>query len=129
MQKTNSAPEARAEVEKLEALKKRAAKQAAKRELAPEAVPHVECTVLPHGDGRISMGEHVGGLGTVHYEEGETFTCALPTAVIHYIKGWVNFEGAKAAVSEFETAKEHRDAAERSAKVAQQRAMEAAGLA
>jgi hypothetical protein len=63
MQKTNSGPEAKAEIDKQEALKKRAAKQAAKRELAPEVYPFVECTVLPMGDGKISMGEHVAGLG------------------------------------------------------------------
>lgn len=129
MQKTTSAAESKAELEQLEALKKRAAKQAAKRELAPEEVPIVECTVLPLGDGRISMGKHIGGLGEVHYEEGETFPCQLPTAVIHYIKGWVTFDGAKAAVAQFEATKEHRDAAERAAKAAQDKALESAGLA
>lgn len=99
MQKTNSAPEAVAEIDKLEAIKKRAAKQAAKRELAPEAVPDVECTVLPMGDGKISMGEHVAGLGTAHYEEGETFTVGLPIALALYRRGFVNFEGAKAALA------------------------------
>jgi len=100
MQKTNSAPEAKAELDRMEALKKRAAKQAAKRELAPEAVPQVECTVLPLGDGKISMGEHIAGLGTVHYEEGETFPCQLPTALIHYERGYVSFEGARDALAE-----------------------------
>jgi hypothetical protein len=41
----------------------------------------VECTVLPMGDGKVSMGQHVGGLGEAHYEEGETFTVPLPIAL------------------------------------------------
>jgi hypothetical protein len=100
MQKTNSAPEAKAEIDKQEALKKRAAKQAAKRELAPETYPIVECTVLPMGDGKISMGEHVPGLGTAHYEEGETFPVILPIALALYERGYVNFEGARDAQAE-----------------------------
>lgn len=99
MQKTNSSPEAKAEIEKLEALKKRAAKQASKRELAPEVIPEVHCTVLPLGDGKISMGQHVAGLGEVHFEEGETFTSPLPTAVLHYERGYVSFEGARGAAA------------------------------
>lgn len=95
MQKTNSAPAANAEIEKLEALKKRAAKQAAKRELAPEVYPEVECVVLPMGDGKISMGEHVPGLGTAHYEEGETFSVIQPIALSLYERGYVNFAGAR----------------------------------
>lgn len=97
MQKTNSAPEVKAELDQQEALKKRAAKQAAKRELAPEVHPTVDCTVLPMGDGKISMGEHIGGLGTAHYEEGETFTVQLPVALALYERGFVNFDGAKDA--------------------------------
>jgi hypothetical protein len=92
MQKTNSPRSQVAEIEKLEALKKRAAKQAAKRELAPVIHPQAECTVLPMGDGKISMGEHIAGLGTAHYEEGETFTVDLPIALNHYERGFVNFE-------------------------------------
>lgn len=100
MQKTNSSPEAKAEIEKMEALKKRAAKQAAKRELAPETHPVVECVVLPMGDGKISMGEHIAGLGTAHYEEGETFQVELPIALALYERGFVNFDGAKDALAE-----------------------------
>ena len=102
MQKTNSAPEAKAELEKLEAIKKRAARQAAKRELAPEVYPEVECTVLPMGDGKISMGEHVGGLGTAHYEEGEKFTVTTPIAVALYRRGFVNFPNAREVVASFQ---------------------------
>jgi hypothetical protein len=100
MQKTNSASEAATAVEKQDALKKRAARQAAKRELAPEVHPFVECVVLPMGDGKISMGEHIAGLGTAHYEEGETFTIALPIATALYERGFVNFEGGKEALAE-----------------------------
>jgi hypothetical protein len=99
MQKTNSGPEAKAELDKQEDLKKRAAKQASKRELAPEVYPFVECTVLPMGDGKVSMGEHVAGLGSVHYEEGETFTVALPIATALYERGFVNFDGGKEALA------------------------------
>lgn len=99
MQKTNSGPDAVAELNKLDALKKRAAKQAAKRELAPVVHPQVECIVLPQGDGKISMGEHIAGLGTAHYEEDETFTVDLPIATLLYERGYVNFEGGKEALA------------------------------
>ena len=118
MQKTNSTPEAKAAVEEREAMKKRAAKQAAKRELAPDEVPSVTCTVLPLGDGKISMGQHIGGLGEVHYEEGETFPCPLPTAVRHYVRGWVNFEGARDAVKAFNAQEEAQNQADRNAQAA-----------
>lgn len=113
MQKTNSGPEAKAELEKQEALKKRAAKQAAKRELAPEVHPFVECEVLPMGDGKISMGEHISGLGTAHYEEGETFNVALPIAINLYNRGFVRFEGAKEAVAEWRKAQTAQAEADR----------------
>ena len=100
MQKTNSSIEAVGEVEKIEALKKRAAKQAAKRELAPDVHPEVECVVVPMGDGKISMGEHIAGLGTAHYEEGETFTVIMPIAISLYERGFVNFDGGKAKLAE-----------------------------
>lgn len=118
MQKTNTSPEAKAAIEEREALKKRAAKQASKRELAPDAVERVTCTVLPLGDGRISMGQHVAGLGEVHFEEGETFECDVPIAVQHYVRGWVNFEGAKDAVAEFKLDLARQQAADRASQAA-----------
>lgn len=118
MQKTNSSPEARAELDKQEALKKRAAKQAAKRELVPTVHAQVECVVLPMGDGKISMGEHIAGLGTAHYEEGETFTVELPIAIANYEKGYVNFEGAKAAAAEAKLARRHEEASDRADRAA-----------
>ncbi len=118
MQKTNSSPEAKAEVEKLEALKKRAARQAAKRELAPEIQTIVECTVLPMGDGRISMGEHVSGLGTAHYEEGETFSVEMPIALSLYERGFVNFEGGRQALADLKSGRTAEAAADQASKAA-----------
>lgn len=118
MQKTSASPEDKVAVEAREALKKRAAKQAHKRELAPDDVPIVNCTVMPHGDGKISMGQHIAGLGEVHFEEGETFPCALPTAVQHYVRGWVNFEGAKEAVADFKLGQARSAAADRASQEA-----------
>lgn len=106
MQKTNSSAEAKAIIEADEALKKRAARQAHKRELAPVNHAVVECTVLPQGHEKISMGQHVAGLGEVHYEEGERFSCALPTAVTLYERGFVNFEGARDAKAQSDLAKQ-----------------------
>jgi hypothetical protein len=128
MQKTNGSPAAKAEIEKLEALKKRAAKQARKRELAPEEVPIVECVVLPQGDGKISMGEHVGGLGEVHYEEGETFPCQLPIAIGLYERGFVNFEGAKAAVAEAQKGRLRDEMADRAGREAYEKLVALAGV-
>jgi hypothetical protein len=105
VQKVISQAQAREELDKQDALKKRAARQAAKALVEQKDIPFVECTVLPMGDGKISMGEHVGGLGEVHYEEGETFTIQLPVAVALFDRGYVNFEGAREASN---TAKEGR---------------------
>lgn len=127
MQKTNSSPEAVAEIEKMEAMKKRAAKQAAKRDLPPENIPVVECTVLPMGDGKISMGEHIAGLGTVHFEEGETFPCPLPTAIAHYERGYVNFEGARDAAKAAQHARRREDMADQANREAYEKLVGQAG--
>lgn len=50
---------------------KRAAKQAAKVKEAPQEIRRVKLRVLPMGDGKISMGVHVAGVGEAHYEKGE----------------------------------------------------------
>lgn len=114
VQKVTSQAEARILLEQQEALKKRAARQAAKVDIAPVEIPTVECVVLPMGDGKISMGEHVPGLGTAHYDEGEKFNVQLPVAVALYDRGFVNFPGARDA---------SRDAAEaRSAQAAREAA-------
>lgn len=127
MQTTASGPKAKAEIEAQEAMKKRAAKQASKRELAPDDLPQVECTVLPLGDGHISMGQHIGGLGDVHYEEGESFTCDLPIAIQHYVRGWVQFPGAREALKDAELQGEHRKAAEAASKAALDKLLDATG--
>lgn len=109
VQKVTSQAEARELLDKQEALKKRAARQAAKIVANPVEIPSVEVVVLPQGDGKISMGEHVPPFGTAHYEEGETFTTQLPIAVALYDRGFVNFEGAREASKQ---AKEAREDAE-----------------
>lgn len=67
----------------------KAARQAAK--VAKEAAEPVlvSCKVLPLGDGKISTGDHVAGIGEVHYEEGETFQAIEATAKAYKAKGWV----------------------------------------
>lgn len=122
MQKTNSGPAVKAELDQQEALKKRAAKQAAKRELAPEVHAQVECVVLPMGDGRISMGQHVGGLGEAHYEEGETFIVSMPVALSLYERGFVNFDGAKEAFAKVKEARQSANEAAQARQAAQQAA-------
>lgn len=124
MQKTNSAPDVKAELDKQEEIKKRAARQAAKKELAPEVHAQVECTVLPMGDGRISMGQHVGGLGEAHYEEGETFTVGMPVALSLYERGFVNFPGSKEAFAQLKEARRSEHEATAARRAAQQAAYE-----
>jgi len=87
----------------------------------------VDCTVLPLGDGHISMGEHIAGLGTVHYEEGEVFPCPLPTAVLHYVRGWVNFEGAKEAVATYKLEQQRKHEAARASQLAADKFLESVG--
>jgi hypothetical protein len=127
MQTTASGPKTKAAIHEQEALKKRAAKQAAKRELAPDTVEQVECTVLPLGDGHISMGQHIAGLGEAHYEEGEAFTCDLPIAIQHYVRGWVQFPGAREALKDAELQGEHRKAADAASKAALDKLMDSIG--
>lgn len=98
--KVSNQAEARIALDAQEAVKKRAARQAAKRELAPQDVPVVKCVVLPQGHEKISMGVHVAGVGEAHYDEGETLEAELPTAVDLYRRGFVNFEGARDAVAQ-----------------------------
>lgn len=54
-------------------LRARAARQAAKSAAPIEPEETVECRVLKKGDAKISTGQHVGGIGEVNYEKGETF--------------------------------------------------------
>lgn len=113
MKKLASQAEAREALEQQESIKKRAARQAVKGITAPETVTMVTCTVLPQGDGKISMGEHVAGFGTAHYEEGETFQIGLGIAVTLYDRGYVNFEGGRQASQDAAEARRAQDRYER----------------
>lgn len=128
MKKTIITEEEKAEMEEMERLKKRAARQAAKRELAPTNYPSVECVVLPMGDGKISMGIHIPSLGEAHYEEDEKFTTQLPTAISLYERGYVNFEGAREALAAAKKARAGDDAAEAAAKALQDKILGEAGV-
>jgi pyrimidine deaminase RibD-like protein len=72
-------------------LRAKAARQAAKNLTAPEPDTIVTCTVLHKGDGKISTGQHVAGIGEVHYEKGETFSAPLPAAEELRERGYVDF--------------------------------------
>jgi hypothetical protein len=100
MSTLKSQAEAREQAAQIEDLRKRAARQAAKELANPVPEKTVEVTVLPLGDGKISMGVHIGGIGEAFHEESEKLTVPLKTALDLYEKGFVNFEGAKAALEE-----------------------------
>lgn len=70
------------EAAKVDLLKKRAARQAAAK-LQEEAPPAdlVSCRVLKHGDGKISMGVHIAGVGDAFYEHNETFNAEREIAL------------------------------------------------
>lgn len=63
----------------------------------PASIQVVECVVLPLGSGKISMGQHIGGLGEAHYEEDETFKVPLSVAEELKSRGYVNFRAPKPA--------------------------------
>lgn len=111
-----------------EAMRKRAARQAAKRDLEPSSRELVECTVLPAGHEKISMGHHVGGLGEVHYEEDETFKVELPIALALYKRGYVNFEGARETMEKANDVVRAQATQEMADKLALAKAVELAGL-
>lgn len=115
VQKVISQAEARELIEQQEAVKKRAARQAAKIVAEPVDIPMVECVVLPMGDGKISMGEHFASLGTAHYEEGEKFTVQEPIAVALYERGYVNFPNAREAVARAKAARAASERAQQNA--------------
>jgi hypothetical protein len=56
----------------------------------------VTCRVLPMGDGKISTGEHIGGVGDLYYERGETFTVARSIAEPLERRGLAEIQGAPA---------------------------------
>ncbi|MFA6043624.1 MAG: hypothetical protein WC718_01455 [Phycisphaerales bacterium] len=80
---------------KINALKKRAARQAAA--LQVEGAPPVEtvtCRVLKAGDGRISMGVHIASIGDAFYEKGETFQAPIDLATGLEDRGYVEIQDA-----------------------------------
>lgn len=123
--KVQSQGESREILTQMEALRKRAARQA-KASAAASDIPTVECVVLPKGNDLISMGEHFGPYGDACYEEGETFDAQVPIAVSLYDKGYVNFEGARQASLD---AAEARSNAIRARREAERRAREDAEAA
>lgn len=63
--------QAKIDQEEARRLKQRAARQAAaaiKDDVAPDLV---DIRILPLGDGKVSMGVHIPGVGDAHYEKGE----------------------------------------------------------
>lgn len=72
--KTAMAAQTAEQIAREQELRKRAARQAAAKLKEPEVVVLAECRVLPKGDGKVSMGEHVAGIGEVYFERGEMFT-------------------------------------------------------
>lgn len=92
-------------------LKARAAKQAAKKRAeeaktakqaqaalaagelaAPPPVDTVTCRVTKTGDGKVSMGEHIAGLGEAHYEFKEEFQIAKDIAEELEQRGFVEIQ-------------------------------------
>lgn len=68
--KASLAAQAKIDEEAAKVLKQRAARQAAAviEEKAPDLV---DIRILPLGDGKVSMGIHIAGIGDAHYERGE----------------------------------------------------------
>lgn len=95
-----SQAQAREDALEAEKLRKRAARQAAKEIDNPKPVETVEVTILPHGDGKISMGIHIGGVGEAFYEEDEKLVVPQPVALDLYEKGYVNFPNARKLLEE-----------------------------
>ena len=89
MTKFKSQEDARNEAAAEESAKKRAARQAAKVEVAQDTPPNVTVRVLKKGAEKISMGIHVAGIGEAHYDHGETFEVALPIAEALEERGFV----------------------------------------
>lgn len=92
MRKTNA--DAAEAIAKQDEVRKRAARQAAAvaKSVAPEEI--VTVRVLKLGADKISMGEHVAGIGEVHYERDEEFSCVLSTAQAYEERGWVEIKAA-----------------------------------
>jgi FKBP-type peptidyl-prolyl cis-trans isomerase len=78
--------------------RERAARQAAAQE-APKERPKgrfnakpVSVRVLKAGDGKVSRGQHIGGVGEDHYERGEVFSVATSIAQELEDRGFVEIQ-------------------------------------
>lgn len=80
-------------------LRARAARQAKRSDAPAPGVEMVLVKVTKRGDGRISTGQHVSGVGEVYFERGETFELPRHTAHIYAKddeltdKAWVEIVG------------------------------------
>lgn len=50
---------------------------------------HVMVRVLKKGVGNISTGQHISGVGEVHFAKDDQFQCARETADVFEDRGWV----------------------------------------
>ena len=121
LSKAANLAESREIIAQMDMMKKRAARQAARSSTPDAEIPMVEVTILPMGDGMVSMGQHFGGIGDAFYEQGEKPTLPLPVAVALYDRGFANFEAAKQASQD---AKDARSKAIRDLRDAERRAKE-----
>lgn len=87
--KTSTNAEAATVLAQQDALRKRAARQAAHRKDQPVTVAKVEVQVLPMGEDKISMGTHVDGIGDAYFERGERFLLEQPVAEALEARGFV----------------------------------------
>lgn len=74
------------------ALRAKAARQASKDLSADVAPPECTVRVLKMGADKISTGQHVAGIGEVHYEFAETFKVARPIAQALEDRGFVEIQ-------------------------------------
>lgn len=91
--KVQSQAEAREALDEMETLRKRAARQAAAVLDETNDAPKVAARVLPLGDGKVSMGKHVAGIGEAYYEKGEVIP-ELPEPVAKTLeaRGYVEIQ-------------------------------------
>lgn len=75
-----------------EELRKKAARQAAKVAEEMQAPTMVECRVLKMGDGKVSTGQHVAGIGEVHYDKGEVFKVERSIAEALEARGFIEIQ-------------------------------------
>ena len=71
------------------ALAEKAARQAGKAPKTDDPSDIVKCRVMKLGDGKVSTGQHVSGVGEVHFERGEELTIARSIALGLEDRGYV----------------------------------------